>query len=176
MTVGGSLWPVIATLAAQGAPGAEALPPAPTPDGPPVATDAAPAEQPAEELTPPPPPVDWQEMVKDDLVTDLIEGRRRPGYRTDLPDALSQDNVGALRPPPPQAFPGMEDQLPVPDRWRLVETLGVVKERWFDPYHQNTYKGDRAIDRSKVKWLPIKGDDWFFVANAVSDTVFEPRT
>jgi hypothetical protein len=32
----------------------------------------------------------------------------------------------------------MEDQLPLPDRWRLIETLGVVKERWFDPYHQNT--------------------------------------
>ncbi|WP_332819920.1 hypothetical protein [Sphingopyxis sp.] len=175
MMTGGSLWPIIATLAAQGAPGAE-IPPPPAPEDPPVAGDTAPAEQPAEELIPPPPPVDWQEMVKDDLVTQIIEGRRRPGYRPDLPDALTQDNVGALRPPPPQAFPGMEDQLPVPDRWRLVETLGVVKERWFDPYNQNTYKGDRAIDRSKVKWLPIKGDDWFFVANAVSDTVFEPRT
>jgi hypothetical protein len=169
MMTGGSLWPIIATLAAQGAPGADVTPPPP-------AGDAAPAEQPADELIPPPPPVDWQQMVKDDPITDIIEGRRRPGYRPDLPDALSQDNVGALRPPPPQAFPGMEDQLPVPDRWRLIETLGVVKERWFDPYHQNTYKGDRAIDRSKVKWLPIKGDDWFIVANAVSDTVFEPRT
>ncbi len=174
---GGSLWPIIATLAAQGAPGAEATPPLPAPEGPPVAGSAeAPAEQPAEELIPPPPPVDWQDMVKDDLVTQIIEGRRRPGYTPDLPDQLTQDNVGALRPPPPQAFPGMEDQLPVSDRWRLIETLGVVKERWFDPYHQNTYKGDRAIDRSKVPWLPIKGDDWFIVANAVSDTVFEPRT
>jgi len=176
MMTGGSLWPIIATLAAQGAPGANVTPPPPAPEGPPVAGDATPAEQPAEELIPPPPPVDWQEVIKDDPVTQIIEGRRRPGYRPDLPDALSQDNVGALRPPPPQAFPGMEDQLPVPDRWRLIETLGVVKERWFDPYNQNTYKGDRAIDRSKVKWLPIKGDDWFFVANAVSDTVFEPRT
>ncbi len=173
---GGSLWPIIATLAAQGAPGADVTPPPPAQEGPPIAGDAAPAQQPAEELVPPPPPVDWQEMVKDDLVTEMIEGRRRPGYTPDLPDQLTQDNVGALRPPPPQAFPGMEDQLPVPDRWRLIETLGVVKERWFDPYHQNTYKGDRAIDRSKVKWLPIKGDDWFFVGSAVSDTVFEPRT
>ncbi len=173
---GGSLWPIIATLAAQGAPGAEVTPPPPAPGGPPVAGEATAAGQPAEELIPPSPPVDWQEVIKDDPVTQIIEGRRRPGYRPDLPDALSQDNVGALRPPPPQAFPGMEDQLPVPDRWRLIETLGVVKERWFDPYHQNAYKGDRAIDRSKVKWLPIKGDDWFFVANAVSDTVFEPRT
>ena len=154
---GGSLWPIIATLAAQGAPGADVTPPPPAPEGPPVAEDAAaaPAEQSAEELIPPPPPVDWQEMVRDDLVTDLIEGRRRPGYTPDLPEQLSQDNVGALRPPSPQAFPGMADQLPLPDRWRLIETLGVVKERWFDPYHQNTYMGDRAIDRSKVKWLPI---------------------
>lgn len=173
---GGSLWPIIATLAAQGAPGADVAPPPPAPEEPPVAENAAPAERPAEELIPPPPPVDWQDRIKDDLVTEIIEGRRRPGYRPDLPDALSQDNVGALRPPPPQAFPGMEDQLPIPDRWRLIETLGVVKERWFDPYNQNTYKGDRPIDRSKVKWLPIKGDDWFIVANAVSDTVFEPRT
>ena len=173
---GGSLWPIIASLAAQGAPGTEVTPPPPAPDEPPIAVDAAPAEQPADELIPPPPPVDWQDMIKDDLVTQIIDGRRRPGYRPDLPDALSQDNVGALRPPPPQAFPGMEDQLPVPDRWRLIESLGVVKERWFDPYHQNTYKGDRAIDPAKVPWLPIKGDDWFIVANAVSDTVFEPRT
>lgn len=173
---GGSLWPIIASLAAQGAPGGEVTPPPPAPDGPPVAGDAAAAEQPGDELTPPPPPVNWQEMIKDDLVTQIIEGRRRPGYRPDLPDALTQDNVGALRPPPPQAFPGMEDQLPVPDRWRLIESLGVVKERWFDPYHQNSYKGDRAIDPAKVPWLPIKGDDWFIVANAVSDTVFEPRT
>lgn len=172
---GGSLWPIIATLAAQGAPAGEVTPP-PAPDEPPIAGDASLAEQPADELVPPPPPVDWQEMIKDDLVTQIIEGRRRPGYRPDLPDALTQDNVGALRPPPPQAFPGMEDQLPVPDRWRLIESLGVVKERWFDPYHQNTYKGDRAIDPAKVPWLPIKGDDWFIVANAVSDTVFEPRT
>ncbi len=173
---GGSLWPIIASLAAQGAPGGEVTPPPPAPDEPPIAENAAPAEQPADELIPPPPPVDWQDVLKDDLVTQIIDGRRRPGYRPDLPDQLTQDNVGALRPPPPEAFPGMEDQLPVPDRWRLIESLGVVKERWFDPYHQNTYKGDRAIDRSKVPWLPIKGDDWFIVANAVSDTVFEPRT
>src|SRR3546814_11141780 len=68
-------------------------------------------------------------MIKDDLVTDIIEGRRRPGYRPDLPDALTQDNVGALRPPPPPAFPGMEAQLPIPDRWRLIETYGGSEER-----------------------------------------------
>ena len=166
---GGSLWPVIASLAAQGAPAS-----APPPD-PPAAQQPA-EEPPLGELTPPPPPVEWQEMVGEDLVGQLIEGRRRPGYNPELPERQSQDNEGALRPPPPQAFPGIEDQLPIPDRWRLIETLGVVKERWFDPYHQNTLKGDRPIDRAKVPWLPIEGDDWFFVLNAISDSVFEPRT
>ncbi|MGV1684588.1 hypothetical protein [Sphingopyxis sp. NJF-3] len=176
MMAGGSLWPLIASLAAQGAPGDAPAPAAPPAAGQPAAEQPAPAEPSLDELTPPPPPVDWREMMGDDLVTQILDGRRRPGYNPDLPDRLTQDNEGALRPPPPQAFPGIEDQLPIPDRWRLIETLGVVKERWFDPYHQNTLKGDRPIDRSKVKWLPIKGDDWFFVANLISDSVFEPRT
>ena len=103
-----------------------------------------------------------------------IDGRRRPGYEKPLPPPVVQVNPDALRAPPPEAFP--TDQIPVPDRWRLIETLGLVKERWLDPYHQNTLKGDRPIDPAKVKWLPIKGDDWFFSASAVSDTVFEPRT
>jgi len=124
------------------------------------------------EPVPPPPPDNWQEIL--DADGQSIEGRRRPGYEAPLPDAVTQDNKGAVRAPPPEAFP--TDQVPIPDRWRLIESLGVVKERWFDPYNQNTLKGDRPIDREKVKWLPIKGDDWFFVANAVSDTVLEPRT
>jgi len=122
----------------------------------------------------------------------LIEGRRRPGIRQhELSEGVSQSNVGAVRAPPPEAFP--TDQIPVPDRWRLVETLGVVKERWFDPYNQNTLKGDRPIcirsdeddERRRregrprcrtPKFLNLEGDDWFFAVNAVSDTVVEPRT
>ncbi|WP_244858058.1 hypothetical protein [Sphingopyxis granuli] len=177
MSAGASLWPIVASLAAQGAPAGEppSVPPAPpAAEAPAVEADAA-APQ-ADEPVPPPPPVEWKEMLDDDFVTRILDGRRRPGYRPDLPERPSQDNVGALRPPPPQAFPGIEDQLPIPDRWRLIETLGVVKERWFDPYHQNTLKGDRPIDRARVPWLPIRGDDWFFVANLISDTVVEPRT
>ncbi|QNQ11071.1 hypothetical protein [Sphingomonas alpina] len=121
----------------------------------------------------PPPP---QEEAKDPLASpvDTIEGRRRPGYEKPLPDPVTQNNIGAVRAPPPEAFP--TDQVPVPDRWRLIESLGVIKERWFDPYNQNTLKGDRPINRAKVPWLPIHHDDWFFVASAVSDTVIEPRT
>jgi len=109
-----------------------------------------------------------------DVDPDLLQGRRRPGYEAPLPERITQDNPGAVRAPPPEAFP--VDQIPIPDRWRLIQSLGLVKERWFDPYHQNTYKGDRPINRAKVPWLPIKGDDWFFSANLVSDTILEPRT
>jgi hypothetical protein len=120
------------------------------------------------------------------------EGRRRPGVpQRELEDPVSQDNPGAIRSPPPEAFP--TDQIPVPDRWRLIETLGVAKERWFDPYNQNTLKGDRPIclptpeeqakrraeGRPKCRtpgFLGLDEEDWFFVANAVSDIVVEPRT
>jgi hypothetical protein len=123
-------------------------------------------------IQPPPPKAETgPEVDADDA---LLEGRKRPGRRPTLPDRVTQENPGAVRAPPPEAFP--TDEFPVPDRWRLIESLGMVKERWFDPYHQNTLKGDRPIDLSKHKWLPLKGDDWFFVLNAVSDTVIEPRS
>ena len=122
----------------------------------------------------------------------LIEGRRRPGVpQHELEEPVSQTNQGALRAPPPEAFP--TDHIPVPDRWRLVETLGIVRERPFDPYNQNTYKGDRPLcipsekerERRRAaglarcrtpRFLGLEGDDWFLVVNAVSDTVLEPRT
>jgi hypothetical protein len=128
------------------------------------------AEQGADDVASPPvvdeeegpPPVDNQS----------IEGRRRPGYEGELPDAVTQNNPGAVRAPPPEAFP--TDQVPIPDRWRLIESLGLVKERWFDPYNQNTLKGDRPL--KPEKWPLITGDDWFFSGSLVSDTVIEPRT
>lgn len=100
---------------------------------------------------------------------------------------MTQDNPGAVRGPRPEAYP--TDRFPVPDRWRIMTglcgvtaTVGLwpnlreVCHSQRDPYHQNTLKGDRPIDRAKVPWLPIRGDDWFFVASLTSDTVIEPRT
>jgi hypothetical protein len=134
----------------------------------------------------PPPPDDSLPARPDE------EGRRRPGVpQHELEDPVTQDNPGAIRAPPPEAFP--TDQIPIPDRWRLIETLGVEHERWFDPYNQNTLKGDRPLclptpeeqakrraeGRPKCRTprlLDLDGNDWFFVANAVSDTVVEPRT
>src|SRR4051812_14233128 len=113
----------------------------------------------------------------DDVIGDLIqaaenqpdpapsEDRRRPGRveQPQAPQAIAP-NPNAVRAPPPEAFP--TDQLPIPDRWRLVEAIGV-HSRWFDPYNQNTIKGDRPIRGTK---------DWFFTLTGVSDTLIEPRS
>ena len=95
---------------------------------------------------------------------DETSDRRRPGRQTTHPAPVIQTNPGAVDAPPPEAFP--QDQIPIPDRWRLIETLGK-HARWFDPYNQNTIKGDR----------PIKGtQDWFVSLTGISDTVVEPRS
>ena len=52
----------------------------------------------------------------------------------------------------------------MPDRWRIVDTLGC-KEHWWDPYNRNVLKADR----------PVHGDDWFFNLGVISDTVYELR-
>lgn len=134
------------------------------------------------------PPNERGEPPPEPVEEELIEGRRRPDIQRDLPDPVEQVNPGAIRSPPPEAFPA--DHIPVPDRWRLIQSLGVVRERWWDPYNQNTLKGDRPLcvpaDTSEAHqrtlgcrvadFLNLEGDDWFFVASGVSDTVFEPRT
>jgi hypothetical protein len=106
--------------------------------------------------------------VSDQAITGSQEppadGRRRPGREETFPAPVQQSNPGAVRAPPPEAFP--RDEVPIPDRWRLIEAVGV-HSRWFDPYHQNTLKGDR----------PIKGTrDWFFTLTGVFDSVIEPRS
>ncbi len=59
--------------------------------------------------------------------------------------------------------------LTVPDRWRIMETLGF-KEHWWDPYNQNTLKGDKPLEQLK-SW----GPDWFLNLSVVSESAFESR-
>lgn len=111
---------------------------------------------------PPPvmaPAVDPTEL---DQEIEVIEAeRRRPG-RPIPEDQIFKLNPGAIAAP----FGIAGAVAPVPDRWRLVEAIGV-KEKWYDPYNQNTLKGDR----------PIFGkSDLFLVAALTSDTVVEPRS
>lgn len=120
----------------------------------------------------------------------LIDDRRRPGVEKQLPDRVTQDNPGAVRAPAPEAFP--TDEFPVPDRWRIVTSLCPTKDgdksiyalypnlsnvcrSKLDPYHQNILKGDRPLPEGKRPGF-LKEDDWFFVANVISDTVVEPRS
>ena len=56
-----------------------------------------------------------------------------------------------------------QTSIPVPDRWRIVDTLGY-KENWWDPYNRNFWKGDKPLY-----------DDWFFSTTITSDTIVEKR-
>lgn len=135
---------------------------------------------------------DQMEMDFDGLDADdaLIDGRRRPGVQKSLPDLVTQNNPGAVSAPPPEAFP--TDEFPVPDRWRIMQSLCPAKggdqaiytlfgalrnncHSTLNPYNQNVLKGDKPIPADKKPGF-LKGDDWFFVVNAISDTVIEPRS
>jgi hypothetical protein len=70
-------------------------------------------------------------------------------------------------PPPQRLDPRIS--VPVPDRWRLVEQLGIHDNRW-DPYNQNTLKGDRPFE-PLTGW----GPDWFLNLGVISDTLVESR-
>ncbi len=155
--------------------------------GQPVPKDASNSSNPEQSETPDP-----LEMEVDSLTADeaLIDGRRRPGVQQILPDPVTQNNPGAVRAPPPEAFP--TDEFPVPDRWRILQSLCPAKggdqaiytlfgalrsncQSTLNPYAQNVLKGDKPIPADKKPGF-LKGDDWFFVANLISDTVVEPRS
>jgi hypothetical protein len=88
--------------------------------------------------------------------------RRRPGHAPPGSRTRPDQNPDNIDPAPIDA---VGEFIPVPDRWRLMETLGF-KHPWYDPYNQNIWKGDK----------PIHDDDWFLSLLAISDTVLEPRS
>jgi hypothetical protein len=96
------------------------------------------------------------------------ESRMRPGQppqAVEEPELVPDPNGATrLQPVAPPAFADPSVFAPIPDRWRLINDLGLVKEHWYDPYNHNILKADR----------PFYGD-WFFNANLISDTVMEPR-
>jgi hypothetical protein len=97
------------------------------------------------------------------LLSDSEAQRRAvPGRAPrDAQQPTPTDNPGAVPPAPPNL---PREFIPVPDRWRLSDAIGVVTET-MDPYKQNVLKGDR----------PVWGRDWFVNLSAISDTVFEQR-
>lgn len=87
--------------------------------------------------------------------------RRRPGHPPEPLPMFVEQNPDGLNPAPVDQ---VGEFVPVPDRWRIMEALGV-NTPWYDPYNQNVLKGDK----------PINEDEWFFSMTGISDTLLEPR-
>ncbi len=69
--------------------------------------------------------------------------------------------------PPTPLMP--RESISVPDRWRIMDTLGF-KFPWYDPYNHNVYKGDKPYEPF-AKW----GPDWFLALSVISDSLIEAR-
>ncbi len=69
--------------------------------------------------------------------------------------------------PPTPLMP--RDSISVPDRWRIMDTLGF-KFPWYDPYNHNVYKGDKPYEPF-ANW----GPDWFLALSVISDSLIEAR-
>ena len=70
----------------------------------------------------------------------------------------------AVSPIPRPVLADFPDMIPVPDRWRIVDSLGYKQDLW-DPYNRNILKADKPLH-----------DDWFFNLSVIADTVYEKRT
>ena len=92
---------------------------------------------------------------------------RAPSDRR-LPLKYPLPPIDPLKVEPPTAL-DPRVSISVPDRWRIMETLGF-KFPWYDPYNQNVWKGDKPF-LPFAKW----GNDWFLVLTAISDTLIESR-
>ncbi|HJU40465.1 MAG TPA: hypothetical protein VJ724_12880 [Tahibacter sp.] len=88
--------------------------------------------------------------------------RRRPGHPYEPWVDAPPQNPDAVDPAPVDLA---GEFIPVPDRWRIMESLGF-KHPWYDPYNQNVLKADKPVD----------GEDHFFNLQVVSDTLVEPRS
>lgn len=96
---------------------------------------------------------------------DAVIERARPG-RVKAPAPLPAIDASRVEPPLPAV---RRETLPVPDRWRIMEGLGIGTDRW-DPYNPNVLKGDKPFEPF-AKW----GTDWFLALTGISDTVIELR-
>jgi hypothetical protein len=118
---------------------------------------AARAEQPAEEEG-------REEVLSEEPAENAPDpaAPRTPGLKRRRPGSKPESEPGPEPPPLPNV---PYEFLPVPDRWRLVDSLKET-DVWWDPYNFNTWKADR----------PIFGDDWFFNFRFISDSTAEPRS
>ncbi len=143
------------------------------------AADTAPNRQPVASYQPPFTVVPGYNPYIGRAEDQLAQARRRPGESgaDELDGTVPEDRDARARegiaPPSglPRTFQDLMryldnrevDLVPIPDRWRLLEGLGI-KGKWYDPYNNNVLKGDKPIF-----------DDWFVLLNIISDTIYEPR-
>jgi hypothetical protein len=111
---------------------------------------------------------DNDNSYRDGLQVAQLE-RKRPGVDQLEPFKLpeqgnpnSESSLERIEAPPPRLAP--DDFIPIPDRWRLINDLGLVEENLWDPYNRNILKADRPFYK-----------DWFFNLGIISDTTFEAR-
>jgi hypothetical protein len=103
----------------------------------------------------------WTQLAWAAEIRPVQVPRRRPGRPAPAPYEDVIQNPDAIDPAPIDA---VGEFIPVPDRWRIMESLGF-KFPWYDPYNQNLYKGDKPLH-----------DDWFLSLLGIADTIIEPRS
>lgn len=131
----------------------EPAPPTPEPE-PPTSDDGT--WRPSPRRTAPPPPRPRPTRPGDD-------SSGAPEPREEIPQ--SRKRPGRINAPTYENELPPYEIVPLPDRWRIIENLGV-NERWYDPYNQNTLKADR----------PIPGtEDWFVNLSFIYDGIMEVR-
>lgn len=124
---------------------------------------------------------DCPEVQRPGMDAAKTRSRRRPGRTVESacaqpsptgdPGVASENTRRSLvfrQARPPSPVPGVSaeaysEHVPLPDRWRIVESIGY-REHWTDPYNRSVLKGDRPVH-----------DDWFFSLGIISDTVYEIR-
>ncbi|PPE73891.1 hypothetical protein C3942_10855 [Solimonas fluminis] len=129
--------------------------PDPSPVSPPAIPPAVPAQPPG--LAAAPAPIVPPERRRPDA-----DARQIPPDTEPLPDPNRLSRLAPVAMPEPWK---QYDKMPVPDRWRILNSLGIVPQRWWDPYNQNTWKGDK----------PIYKNEHFVSFNATLDSVYEYR-
>lgn len=98
--------------------------------------------------------------------TDVPRQRAPSEARAPLKYPLPPIDPTKVEPPAPYH---VRESISVPDRWRIMESLGF-KFPWYDPYNPNVWKGDKPFT-PLAKW----GSDWFVALSAISDTLVESR-
>ena len=93
------------------------------------------------------------------------DARRRADQALDSQERIGRP-VRTRNAASPVPRPGLSDyvaSVPLPDRWRIVESIGYGEKLW-DPYNRNILKADR----------PVFGE-WFVNFALISDSVYEVR-